>query len=76
MPPVLSRGGGRSVWLSVHWEPVSEWELSARTSCQQKEENYTRSYRVLHSDMRCSAPALLNALRGPRETRGKEARSV
>lgn len=36
MPPVLSRGGGRSVWLSVHWEPVSEWELSARTSCQQK----------------------------------------
>lgn len=32
MPPVLSRGGGSSGWLSVHWDPPSEWALSARTS--------------------------------------------
>ena len=76
MPPVLSMGGGRSVWLSVHWEPVSEWELSARTSCQQKEENYIHLYRFLHSDIRCSATALLNTLRDLRETRGKEMLSV
>lgn len=62
MPPVLSMGGRRSVWLSVHWEPVSEWELSARTSCQQKEENYTHLHRFLHSDIRCLASALPNAL--------------
>jgi hypothetical protein len=24
MPPVRSRGGGRSVWLSVPWDPASE----------------------------------------------------
>lgn len=67
MPPVLSMGGRRSVWLSVHWEPVSEWELSARTSCQQKEENYTHLHRLLHSDIRCLASALPNALWDLRE---------
>lgn len=41
MPPVLSMGGGRSAWLSVHCEPVSEWELSARTSCQEKKKRIT-----------------------------------
>lgn len=53
MPPVLSMGGGRSAWLSVHCEPVSEWELSARTSCQEKKkENYPHLYEFLRSD-RC-----------------------
>lgn len=37
MPPVLSRGGGSSGWLSVHWDPPSEWELSARTSCRDRD---------------------------------------
>lgn len=46
MPPVLSMGGGRSAWLSVHCEPVSEWEPSARTSCQEKEKNYNISAQV------------------------------
>lgn len=34
MPPVLSSGGGRSVWLSVPWDPASECAPSARTSCE------------------------------------------
>lgn len=46
MPPVLSRGGGSSGWLSVHWEPVSEWELSARTSCQQKKKLKIQNYTI------------------------------
>lgn len=61
MPPVLSMGGGRSAWLSVHCEPVSEWELSARTSCQEKQENYTYLHRFLHSDA-CWDAALLHTL--------------
>lgn len=69
MPPVLSMGGGRSAWLSVHCEPVSEWELSARTSCQEKEENYTYLHRFLHSDV-CWDAALLHTLWGP--TRDKK----
>lgn len=32
MPPVRSRGGGSSGWLSVHWDPPSECALSARTN--------------------------------------------
>lgn len=37
MPPVLSRGGGSSGWLSVHWDPPSEWALSARTNWETEE---------------------------------------
>lgn len=32
IPPVLSSGGGSSVWLSVHTDIPSVWELSANTS--------------------------------------------
>lgn len=39
MPPVLSRGGGSSGWLSVHWDPPSECALSARTSWEGAGEN-------------------------------------
>ncbi len=35
MPPVLSSGGGSSVWMSVHTDIPSVWELSANTSYKQ-----------------------------------------
>lgn len=50
MPPVLSRGGGSSGWLSVHWDPPSEWALSARTNWEthrEREKEYLLKSRYI-----------------------------
>ncbi len=41
IPPVRSRGGSSSLWLSVHWDPPSEFVPSANTNYSQ---TYTHTY--------------------------------